>query len=50
MRSNTTSVTITFRLCNDDIQGSVNAIQELARLLAESLSNVAPVEILAVQS
>lgn len=45
MKSNTTSVTVTIRVNNDDIQGSIAAVKELARLLAESLANVPPVAI-----
>ena len=44
MESNTTSVTVTIRVNNDDIQGSITAVKELARLLAESLQDLPPVE------
>ncbi len=50
MKSSTTGVTITFRLNNDDIQGSIAAVQALVALLAESLANVAPAAVLEVQS
>lgn len=38
MKANTTSVTITFRLNNDDIQGSIEAIKALLATLNESLT------------
>jgi hypothetical protein len=38
MKSNTTSVTITFRLNNDDIAGSIEAIKALLAALNESLN------------
>ncbi len=50
MKSNTTSVTVTIRLNNDDIKSSIAAVQALAALLAESLANVAPAAVLEVQS
>lgn len=38
MKSNTTSVTVTFRLQNDDIQGSTDAIKALIKLLNDQLN------------
>jgi hypothetical protein len=38
MKSNTTSVTITFRINNDDRQGSIESIKALIALLNESLN------------
>ena len=40
MSSNTTSVTVTFRLVNDDLNGSIAAIKALIQALAESLKAV----------
>lgn len=45
MANNTTSVTVTFRLVNDDLNGSIAAIKALIATLAESL-NAPPVAIL----
>lgn len=36
MKTNTTSVTITFRLVNDDIKGSIEAIKALIATLNET--------------
>lgn len=45
MANNTTSCTITVRICNDDIAGSIAAIKALIATLAESL-NAPPVAVL----
>jgi hypothetical protein len=45
MANNTTSVTITFRLVNDDLNGSIAAIKALLQELAKSLTTQ-PVEAL----
>ena len=46
MAANTTSVTVTFRLVNDDLNGSIAAIKALLQELAKSL-NTTPVEVFA---
>jgi hypothetical protein len=43
--ANNTSVTVTFRLVNSDIDGSIAAIKALLQELAKSL-NAPPVEVL----
>jgi hypothetical protein len=45
MANNTTSVTVTFRLVNADINGSIAAIKALLQELAKSLT-APPVEVL----
>ena len=49
MATNTTSLTVTFRLSNNDVNGSVEAIKALVALLNESLNNAPPEPILEVE-